>query len=92
MKGGMGEDEDTRGGPLRSQVLRSGVLLRLLQRARWHMRSAALRARTLGAWQLAHWASERADRLNTLANAESKSAGYAIRVHALSAWAAEVLT
>jgi hypothetical protein len=92
MKGGMGEAEATRGGNLRSQVLRSGVLLGLLRRARRHMRSAALRARTLGAWRLANWASERADRLATLASAESKSAGYAIRVHALSAWAAEVLT
>jgi hypothetical protein len=56
------------------------------------MRSAAFRARALGAWRLAHWANERAERLATLAAAESRSAGYAIRVHALSAWAAEVLT
>lgn len=93
MKGGVGssDDEDTRGGALRTQVLRSGVLLRMLQRARRHMRAAALRARALGAWRLAHWAIHREKRLTTLADAESKSAGYAIRVHALSAWAAEVL-
>ncbi len=88
---GLSDGKTTQVGALRAQVLRSGVLLRLLRRARWHMRAAALRARALGALRLAQWASQRENRLTTLAVAEARSAGYAIRVHALSAWAAEVL-
>jgi hypothetical protein len=88
-----------RGGPdlvqdpvaLRSVVLRSGVLEVLLRRARWHFHAAALRARALGALRLASWARGRAERLSRLVDAESRSPGYAIRVHALSAWATEVL-
>jgi hypothetical protein len=80
-----------RGASLRSDVLRSGTQRRLLDRARQHMRATRLRALALGAHGLAAWARGREERLAQLVAAESASAGYAGRVHALSAWAAEVL-
>ncbi len=83
--------EETPAENLRGWVLRAGVLRSLLLRARWHMRAAALRAEALGARRLAGWARGRSERLGILVEAESRSPGYAIRVHALSAWAAEVL-
>jgi hypothetical protein len=55
------------------------------------MRATRLRALALGAHGLAAWARGREERLAQLVAAESASAGYAGRVHALSAWAAEVL-
>jgi hypothetical protein len=76
---------------LRSLVLRSGVLEILLRRARWHFHAAASRAHALGAERLASWARGREDRLTRLVAAESRSPGFAIRAHALSAWATEVL-
>jgi hypothetical protein len=76
---------------LRSLVLRSGVLELLLRRARWHFHAAASRAQALGAERLAAWARGRQERLSRIVDAEAKSPGYAIRVHALSAWATEVL-
>jgi hypothetical protein len=63
----------------------------MLRRARRYMRAAAARARVLGATKVAKWAAARAERLALLASAEAQSAGYAVRVHALSAWATEVL-
>jgi hypothetical protein len=76
---------------LRAQVLGCDVLLRMLRRARWHMRAAAARARALGATRASAWAEARAQSMAALVTAESSSAGYAIRSHALSAWAVEVL-
>jgi hypothetical protein len=77
--------------PIRSQVLRSGILAVMLGRAWAHMRAARRRAIALGARRLASWAAEQENRLGALAAAESASAGYAVRAHALAAWANEVL-
>jgi hypothetical protein len=83
--------EDTQGKPLRAEVLRSDVLLRMLRRSRWYMRAAGARARVLGALRVAAWAEARAQSLSALVSAESRSAGYSMRSHALSSWATEVL-
>lgn len=73
------------------QVLQSGVLLTMLGRAVHHMSAARRRAAALGARRLAAWAATRQERFETLRAAESESAGYTVRAHALSAWAGEVL-
>jgi hypothetical protein len=76
----------------RAVVLKSGVLLTMLERAAQHMRSARRRATALRADRLAAWAASREARFEALAAAEKRSAGYAVRAHALAAWAGEVLT
>jgi hypothetical protein len=83
--------DDTRVDKLRSRVIRSGVLTTLLRRAQFHMHAAAARAGVLGARRLETWAAGRERKLSTLADAEARSPGYALRAHALAAWAAEVL-
>jgi hypothetical protein len=77
--------------PIRNQVLRSGILAVMLKRAWTHMRTARRRAMVLGARRLGSWAGEQETRLAALFAAESRSAGYAVRAHALAAWASEVL-
>jgi hypothetical protein len=77
---------------IRSQVLQSGILAVMLKRALTHMRAARRRATALGAHRLASWAGGQESRLEGLTAAETKSAGYAVRAHALAAWASEVLT
>jgi hypothetical protein len=84
-------DRHAEGSRLRAQVLRSGVLLGLIDRAVHHMGAARRRAAALGAERLAAWAGSRRERFETLRAAESANAGYAVRAHALSAWAGEVL-
>jgi hypothetical protein len=79
------------GPTLRRQVLEAGVLQSMLARSRWHFRAARARARVLGAHRLAAWAADREERLGSLVSAEQGSAGYAVRAHALAAWAGEVL-
>jgi hypothetical protein len=91
LKGSASSAGEASATPLREQVLSSDVLLRMLARARWHMRAAAARARAVGAAPAAAWAASRAEKLSTLVAAESRSAGYSVRSHALSAWATEVL-
>jgi hypothetical protein len=76
---------------LRLEVLRSGILRTMLQRAAAHIRASRMRAAALGALRLAAWAAARESRLHALVAAESRSAGYAVRAHALAAWAGEVL-
>ena len=76
---------------IRLEVLRSGILRTLLQRAAAHIRASRMRAAALGALRLASWAAARESRLHALVAAESRSAGYAVRAHALAAWAGEVL-
>ena len=76
---------------IRHQVLQSGILAVMLRRARAHMRAAKRRATVLGAHRLASWAGQQETRLAGLAAAETRSAGYAVRAHALAAWASEVL-
>jgi hypothetical protein len=76
---------------IRAQVLQSGILAIMLARALWHMRAARRRATVLGTSQLAAWAGAQETRLASLVTAETRSAGYAVRAHALAAWASEVL-
>ncbi len=76
---------------MRAQVLESGVLGIMLSRACIHMRRARRRATAVGAKRLAGWATVQELRLQSLAAAEIKSAGYAVRARALAAWASEVL-
>jgi hypothetical protein len=75
----------------RLDVLASGVLHAMLVRAMHHMRAARRRAAGLGAGRLVAWAESREARLRALVSAELRSAGYAVRAHALAAWAGEVL-
>jgi hypothetical protein len=77
--------------PIRNQVLRSGILAVMLKRAWVHMRSARRLSTVLAVKRLASWAGDQETRLAALVAAESRSAGYAVRAHALSAWASEVL-
>ncbi|MGH7294525.1 MAG: hypothetical protein ACRELB_06325 [Polyangiaceae bacterium] len=76
---------------LRSLVLESGTLGRMLTRAVHHMAVAQRQAHALGAPRLAGWAGDRRARFETLCAAEKRNAGYAVRAHALTAWAGEVL-
>ncbi len=76
---------------IRTQVLQSGILAVMLARALKHMRSARRRASVLGAHRLGAWAGAQESRLTSLVSAETRSAGYAVRAHALAAWASEVL-
>ncbi len=72
----------TRGSNLRSEVLASGVLERMLSRARSHMRAARRRAWALRARRIASWAAAQEALLESLVAAEADSAGYAVRAHA----------
>jgi hypothetical protein len=75
----------------RMQVLHSGILRTMLERATVHIRAARKRASALGAMRLAAWAAGRESRFQALVSAERRSAGYAVRAHALAPWASEVL-
>ena len=76
--------------PIRNQVLASGVCASCSARPDPHARARGAR-RVLGARRLASWAGEQEARLEALVAAETRSAGYAVRAHALAAWANEVL-
>jgi hypothetical protein len=91
MRGQGNSAEIDRRMPIRKQVHDSGILGVMLSRACIHMRRARRRATALGARRLAGWASGQERRLQSLAAAEIKSAGYAVRAGALAAWASEVL-
>jgi hypothetical protein len=58
-------------------VLESGILERMLLRARLHMRAARRRAAALGADRVAAWAAEEEARLGALVEAEANCAGSA---------------
>jgi hypothetical protein len=75
----------------RATVLKTGILRTMLERATAHVRAARRRATALGAQRLAAWAASRETRFLALVAAERRSAGYAVRAHALAAWAGEVL-
>jgi hypothetical protein len=85
------EDRPTDGPSPRKAVLDSGILRVMLSRARWHFRASAARANVLGAKRFAAWAAQREERLAALVDGEARCAGYAVRAHALAAWASEVL-
>ena len=78
-----GRDETT----LRQAVLDSGVAARLLVAASQRFACASVRADRLGATRLSGWCLDRASKLTALAEAEVRSAGYAVRAHMLTQWA-----
>ncbi len=71
--------KQSRRGTARTAVLESGVLERMLLRARLHMRAARRRAAALGAERLARWATAEEARLEALVSAEAGCAGSAAR-------------
>ncbi|EYF04807.1 hypothetical protein [Chondromyces apiculatus] len=75
----------------RSLVLSSGVLVRLLERARRELSAARRRAEVIGAQRIAAWAQGREAHLRELSRCEEQSPGYVHRARALSAWARTVL-
>ena len=78
--------------PIRDMVLQSGVLSHMLERSFRHFRAARKRAEALGAHGLAAWAKSKEEHAKMLAHFERENAGYALRLHALSPWAAQVLS
>jgi hypothetical protein len=76
---------------VRASVLETRTLERMLRRSRQHYRGARRRADAIGAARLAAWAATREAKLSSLVEAERKSAGYAVRAHALAPWAGEIL-
>jgi hypothetical protein len=69
----------------RAEVQASGVLERMLSRARTHLRAARRRAWALGARRVASWSAAQEARLESLVAAEADSAGYVVRAHARGA-------
>jgi hypothetical protein len=55
------------------------------------MRAARRLAATLDAQRLSAWSRTQEQKLETLVDAEARNPGYAVRAHALAAWAGEVL-
>jgi len=84
-------DRPTERDPIRKMIFESRILEEMLTRACRHFRSARMRARALGCRDLAEWARAKEHHARTVAAKEASSPGYAVRVHALTPWAAEVL-
>jgi hypothetical protein len=78
--------------PVRDLVLESGVLSHMLDRSFRHFRAARKRGEALGVTTLCAWARSKEDHAKMLARHERQNAGYALRMHALSPWAARVLS
>jgi hypothetical protein len=77
---------------LRSNILESGILAKMLHRSARHFRAARKRAEALGARELAAWAGTKEAHSQSLAQFERNNSGYAVRLHALSPWIAQVLS
>jgi hypothetical protein len=77
---------------LRNDILESGILARMLDRSARHFRAARKRAEALGARELAVWAGTKEAHSQSLAQFEKNNSGYAVRLHALSPWIAQVLS
>jgi hypothetical protein len=76
----------------RAMVLESGILARMLRRSARHFRAARKRAEALGARELAMWARKKEELARSLEQHERRNSGYAVRLHALSPWVAQVLS
>jgi len=76
----------------RTMVLESGILARMLRRSARHFRAARKRAEALGARELATWAAKKEEHAGYLEQQESRNSGYAVRLHALSPWAEQILS
>jgi hypothetical protein len=73
-----GKHSRRRGG-VRAELVESGVLERMLVRARLHMRAVRRRAAALGAQRLAGWAAAQQMRIDVLMAAENEHAGSTTR-------------
>lgn len=73
-------------------VLGSGTLARMFERSRWHFGRVRRVAGVLGAHRLAGWAAEQERARAASAEGERSAPGFALRAHALRAWAVEVLS
>ncbi len=82
----------TLGSSVRREVLESGALVLLLQRAHHHLKAAAKLAKGLEIEELAQWAATQAAAFGELRRAEREYPGYAVRAKALRAWLHEVVT
>jgi hypothetical protein len=78
--------------PIQDMVLGSGILAHMLERSFRHFRAAGKRAEALGARELAAWAKTKEDHAKMLARHERGNSGYAVRLHALSPWAEQILS
>jgi hypothetical protein len=76
---------------VREQVHRSGVIANMVEMARRHYRDASRLASAIGAARLAEWVRTQEALMADAAHKEAKNAGYVVRAHQLSSWAAEVL-
>jgi hypothetical protein len=85
-------ERPTESNPVRDMVLESGVLGHMLERSFRQFRAARKRAEALGVHTLAAWAKAKEEHAKMLARHERQNAGYALRMHALSPWAARVLS
>jgi hypothetical protein len=85
-------ERPTERNPVRDMVLESGVLSHMLERSFRHFRAARKRGEALGVTTLCAWAKSKEDHAKMLARHERQNAGYALRMHALSGWAARVLS
>lgn len=89
----LGEQGDLRGGlgRVREGILRSQVLVHMLECSQRELRATARRARLLPAAKVEAWATNEARRVQELGRLESAHPGYAVRARRLGPWASEVL-
>lgn len=85
-------DRNARASSIRNEVLESGVLALLLQRANRSFATARKIASALGLRDLSRWTAAQALALDELRRAEQEYAGYSVRAKALRGWAETVLT
>jgi len=85
-------DRSARAPSVRTEVLESGVLALLLQRAHRAFSTARKIASSLELRDLSRWTAAQALALDELRRAEQEFAGYAVRAKALRGWAETVLT
>ena len=83
-------DEPIGASSAREIVLGSGILAALLRRSGRHFRAARKRADALGARELATWAGKKEEHAHWLEQEERRNSGYAVRLHALSPWVAQI--
>jgi hypothetical protein len=84
-------ERPTERNPVRRMVHESGVMARMLGESHRNYRAARKRASVMGLHQIASWAIVKETKAAHLAKMEREHPGYAVRVHTLSPWAAEVL-
>jgi hypothetical protein len=83
---------NARASSVRNEVLESGVLALLLQRAHRSFAKARKLASAMELRDLSRWTAAQALALDELRRAEQEYAGYSVRAKALRGWAETVLT